>query len=125
MLKRRLEILFNFYCKIVKNYTGILNKNYKALIFIFMICLTSFFFRVEVLDSIPNNLYLQYMLLYGSMAYILFIKVNTGFRLVITFMKGIPYYLNEIKIGKVKKITLQFIGFIILNVILILFSVVV
>ena len=29
MLKRRLEILFNFYCKIVKNYTGILNKNYK------------------------------------------------------------------------------------------------
>ena len=55
MLKRRLEILFNFYFKIVKNYTGILNKNYKALIFIFMLCLTSFFFRVEVLDSILSD----------------------------------------------------------------------
>ena len=118
MLKRRLEILFNFYFKIVKNYTGILNKNYKALIFIFMLCLTSFFFRVEVLDSIPNNVYLQNMLLYGSMAYILFIKVNTGFRLVITFTKGIPFYMNEYN----KKNIIHIIGFIVYNLMLLVLS---
>ena len=102
MLKRRLEILFNFYCKIVKNYTGILNKNYKALIFIFMLCLTSFFFRVEVLDSIPNNVYLQNMLLYGSMAYILFIKVNTILVDLYRYRKDFKKELDSNKIKTVK-----------------------
>ena len=81
----------------------------------------SFFFREEVLINIRDIIKLQYFLLFACTLKILFIKVNLGFRLIITFMKGIPFYKNEIK--SKNKTKLQFLGFILYNLILILLSV--
>nr|QTG38683.1 hypothetical protein [Ganoderma sp. TQC-2021a] len=124
MIKRKFEILLSYYYKIVKNRTGILSRKHKTLFFILILGIISFFFRVELLNNTSNNVILHYVLLYGSIAYILFIKVNTGFRLVVTFTKGIPFFINEYKTFK-KFNYYNLIGFMFYNLILILLSLVV
>nr|YP_009493142.1 hypothetical protein [Ganoderma leucocontextum]AWJ63937.1 hypothetical protein [Ganoderma leucocontextum]WVH38031.1 hypothetical protein [Ganoderma leucocontextum] len=123
MIFAYLNKLLGHYYKIVKNHTGIITVSYKSVIFLLLLGIISYFFRIEVLINIPNNSILQYVLLMGSVFNILFIKLNLGCRLVITTLKGIPYFIREVKNGKVKYKYL--IGFIIYNMVLIFLSIVV
>nr|YP_009493079.1 hypothetical protein [Ganoderma tsugae]AWJ63874.1 hypothetical protein [Ganoderma tsugae] len=123
MIFAYLNKLLCYYYKIVKNHTGIIIVSYKSVIFLLLLGIISYFFRIELLIDIPNNSVLQYVILMGSVFNILFIKLNLGCRLVITTLKGIPYFIREVKNGKVKYIYL--IGFIIYNMVLIYLSIIV
>nr|YP_010561537.1 hypothetical protein OSR58_mgp53 [Ganoderma flexipes]UYX56908.1 hypothetical protein [Ganoderma flexipes] len=125
MILTFLNKLFSNYCKIVRNHTGFYSNNYKFILFLLLLGLASFFFRIEIINNFSNNKMLQYVLLYGSIFNMLFIKLNLGCRVVITIMKGLPYFIKEIKIGKVKNIKLYFMVFLIYNMILIFLSIIV
>ena len=103
-LKLKIYSLIKLYYKIVRNHTGIQIRSFKSVFFLLVLGILSFFFREEVLNNISDNTKLQYLLLIACIFNILFIKVNLGFRLIITVMKGIPFYIKQIKSNKQKKI---------------------
>ena len=120
-LKLKIYSLIKLYYKIVRNHTGIQIRSFKSVFFLLVLGILSFFFREEVLNNISDNTKLQYLLLIACIFNILFIKVNLGFRLIITVMKGIPFYIKQIKSNKQKKI--HFFSFLVYNSILIILSI--
>nr|YP_010290157.1 hypothetical protein MN835_mgp04 [Ganoderma multipileum]ULO25601.1 hypothetical protein [Ganoderma multipileum] len=120
MLKNKMNRIIEFYYRIIRNHSGIIIRSFKSVFLLLVLALISFFFRIELINDISNNKILMYAMLCVSVLYILFLKVNLGFRIVITIFKGIPFYLNEFKNNK--NSIKYFLGYLVYNSLLILFG---
>ena len=112
---KNLLILIKIYYRIYRLPTGFQTNNKFFLFLIILIGLTSIFFRIEVYPLSPNFTSTLCLLLYVAFTNMIFIKFNIVLRIFSILDKGIPFFIKSKKY-------FSFLSYLILNSILIIFS---
>ena len=121
-IKLKVNVFLKAYLKIVNLHTGYKFTNKFILLLMFIISILSFFFKEDILLKFSDNLLILNTLALGSICNIIYLKFNTACRFTYTFIKGIPYFYKEINNKNTSYSYL--IGFLIYNIMLILFSII-
>ena len=113
--------LINYYFRIVKlqtNYTGL---NIFFTLLLFLLAFISIFLNKSIFLHFYNYPNLLNLILYSGLYYSLFLGVNTLTRIFLVLFKGIPFFNILIKINN--KAVPYYIGYLIFNTIITIFSV--
>uniref|UniRef100_UPI0030E4E366 hypothetical protein n=1 Tax=Daedaleopsis nitida TaxID=1140402 RepID=UPI0030E4E366 len=120
-IRKLFRIMLNHYYQVVRLETGFRVSYLPFIFFILIICISSIFIRINVINEINNKYFLKTLLFFG-LCNIIFLQFNFGCRLTITIGKGIPYFIREIKSKKNILLYYYFTGFILYNLSLLILT---
>nr|YP_008854757.1 hypothetical protein Gasi_Mp47 [Ganoderma sinense]AHA41757.1 hypothetical protein Gasi_Mp47 [Ganoderma sinense] len=122
-IKNTIKLILSNYYKILKLQTGYNGMNLFQSFLILIFGILTLFLREDIFISLNNYPKILILIWFSGIFYSLFVGINLLCRLTLIPLMGIPFFKKEIK--KNKEVLKFFIAYLIFNISLIVFSILV